>query len=80
MRIYLLDDILGMDATGFYFLCIIVIAVSLIVWYNIIRSATKSSSIMELNKMQVKLLKEIALKSGVTPEEVDKIIIKEYLD
>ena len=44
-----------------------------IVW-NIIASATRSRSIMKLQRMQVELLKEIALKNGVEPDKIDGII------
>ncbi|HLF45539.1 MAG TPA: hypothetical protein VI548_03900 [Chitinophagaceae bacterium] len=49
---------------------------SLIIIYLIIQSATKSSSILKLQRMQVELLREIALQNGVEAEKVNEIISK----
>jgi hypothetical protein len=66
-------DILGMSDGGFIILTIVIAIILFAVWYNIIRSASKSYAIVQLQKMQVKLLKEIALKNGVDEKKVDEI-------
>ena len=48
----------------------------LLIIYQIIQSATRSVNIRNLNRMQVDLLKEIALKKGVEPEKIEEIIKK----
>jgi len=56
---------------------IFVLVLTSVIWafviYYIISAATRSKNIAKLNVMQVKLLREIALKSGVESEKVEKI-------
>jgi hypothetical protein len=52
--------------------------VGLIIWgailYIIIRSATSSKFSLKLQRMQVELLQEIALKNGVDTKRIQEII------
>jgi len=65
-----------MDAS----LVVTIAVVSMIIWgfviHYIISSASRSQNIAKLNIMQVKILKEIALKAGIDPEKIEAIINK----
>ena len=61
---------------GIIVLGLIVLAIILWINYAIIEAATKSKSVLKLHRMQVELLKELALKSGVDEEKVNEIIEK----
>jgi hypothetical protein len=64
----------NMESSEIIALALIVLAINLWIIYNIIQAATKSKSILKLQRMQVELLKEIALKNGVAAERVSEII------
>ena len=64
----------NMESSEIIALALIVLAINLWIIYNIIQAATKSKSILKLQRMQVELLKEIALKNGVAAERVREII------
>lgn len=70
----MLIDILGLGDTAFAIAVILALVIFIAIWYNIIQSATKSRSILKLHRMQVEILKEIALINGVPPEKIDAII------
>jgi hypothetical protein len=69
----MLIDILGMTEGTFVIMAIIIAIVFFAIWYNIIRSASKSYAVIQLQKIQIKLLKEIALKNGVEEKKVEEI-------
>lgn len=48
----------------------------LIILYWIIQSATKSNEHIKLLKIQIRILQEIALKSGVEQEKLNDIVDK----
>lgn len=50
--------------------------VILVIAYNVIASATNANSILKIQRMQLFILKEMALKNGVEPEKLDAIIEK----
>lgn len=56
------------------FLGIAAFVLSLVILHFIIQGATKSKSILKLQRMQVELLKEIAIKNQVDPARVNEII------
>ena len=51
---------------------------SLLVWaiilYNIVASASRGQKLAKMQAMQIKILKEIALKNGVDPQTIEDII------
>ena len=53
---------------------IIIALVYFVILYLIIEAATRSRRIMNLQRMQVDLMREIALKGGVEPERINEII------
>ena len=55
---------------------IVAFIINLVIIYNIIQSATKSNQLLNLNRAQVELLMEMALKNGVEPHKVREIIEK----
>lgn len=71
---FMLIDILGLGDTAFAVAVILALVIVIAIWYNIIQSATKSRSILKLQRMQVEILKEIAIINGVPADKIDGII------
>ena len=62
------------DSTTIIILSILALGITLGIMYAIIQSATKSRMILNLQRVQVELLQEIALKNGVAAERISEII------
>jgi hypothetical protein len=45
-----------------------------VILYNIVASASRSQKLARMQAMQIKILKEIALKNGVDPQKIEDII------
>ena len=61
------------DSTTIIVLSILALGITLGIMYAIIQSATKSRMILNLQRVQVELLQEIALKNGVEAERISEI-------
>jgi len=60
--------------SGFTAIALFVLLIWTVVLYNIIASASRSQKIARMQRMQVKILKEIALKNGVDQQRIDDIV------
>jgi len=63
-----------MDNSNEILLYILGAAISFAIFWIIIATASRSRVIMKLQRMQVEILKEMALKNGVSPDKIDSII------
>lgn len=63
-----------LDSTGIAIIAFIALIINLWILYSIIRSATQSKTIVNLQRMQVELLKQMAFKSGVSNEAIEAIV------
>ena len=68
-----------LDSTTIILLSIVSLGITFGIMYVIIQGATKSRMILKLQRMQVELLTEIALKNGVEAKRIFEIIAKPTL-
>lgn len=69
----MLIDIFDQDPFTLFIMGVILISVFFVIWFNIIRSASQSNKLIELEKMQIRLLKEIAEKNGAEINRIEEI-------
>ena len=63
-----------MDNSNDILLYLLGAAIGFALFWIIIATATRSRIIMKLQRMQVEILKEIALKNGVSSDKIDSIV------
>ena len=59
-----------------FFVAAIALILVLVIFFTIIRSATRSTSVRDHLKIQTDILKEIALKQGVSEETIKSVVNK----
>jgi len=72
----MLLHILQNTAGAFFFFAAIALILVLVIFFTIIRSATRSTSVRDHLKIQTDILKEIALKQGVSEETIKSVVNK----
>ena len=72
MLLYILQNMAGAS----FFAAVIALVLGLVIVFTIIRSATRSTAVRDHLKIQTDILKEIALKQGVSEETIKSVVNK----